>query len=72
MTNDTEFSTARGRKLLKSETNKRVTEEAADKNAKLMQEYGTEIAERAIEIAEHAGRKTVRGGDVKEAVRQLR
>ena len=72
MTNDTEFSTAAGRRMLKSETDKRVAEEAAIKSCRLLQEYGTEVSELAVEFAEMSGRKTVRAVDVRKALRQLK
>ena len=71
MTNDTEFSTASGRRMIKSETGKRVSKDAAVELLRDLEGYARDVAVKAQEVAEHAGRKTVRGGDVKEAVRQL-
>jgi len=71
MSNDTEFSTNSGHKLLKNQTNKRVSEDAGDILVEQLQNKGTEIAEQAREFAEAAGRKTVRGEDIRRAVRSL-
>jgi len=71
MSNDTEFSTNAGHKLLKNHTNKRVSEDAADNLVEILEENGLEIAEQAKEFAEAAGRKTVRKEDIRRAVRSL-
>ena len=72
MSNDTQFSTAAGRRVIKSETDKRVSESAAIELLQNLECYGRDVTVKAQEIAEHAGRKTVRRGDVREAIRQLR
>lgn len=72
MSNGTQFSTAAGRRVIKSETDKRVSEDAAVELLQDLEGYGRDVTVKAQEIAEHAGRKTVRGSDVKEAIRQLR
>jgi len=71
MENDTEFSKASGRKLLKNQTDKRVSDDAAVKLNRMLQDRGAEVAEAAKRYAEHDGRKTVRSGDVRKAVREL-
>ena len=71
MSNESEFSTNAGHRLLKNQTNKRVAENAADDLVELLQDRGIEIAEQAKEFAEAAGRKTVRGEDIRRAVRSL-
>jgi histone H3/H4 len=71
MTNDSEFSTSAGHRLLKNQTNKRVSADAGDQLVEILQERGTEIAEQAKEYAEAAGRKTVRKEDIRRAVRAL-
>jgi len=72
MSNESEFSTNAGHRLLKTQTNKRISEDAADDLVEILQEEGLEIAEQAMEFAEAAGRKTVRGEDIRRAVRALR
>jgi len=71
MSNDTEFSTRSGHRLLKNQTDKRVSEDAGDLLVEELQEEGLEIAGQAKEFAEAAGRKTVKAEDVRRAVRSL-
>jgi len=42
----------------------RVSEEAADAFAEVLEEIGLKISERAVRIAKHSGRKTVKKDDV--------
>jgi histone H3/H4 len=68
MTNDTEFSTRAGHRLIKNQTSKRVSEDAGDRIVEELQEKGIEIAELSKEFAEAAGRETIRVEDVRKAV----
>ena len=65
-----EFSIYRMKQVLKSETDKRVSEDAAKALGAKMDEYGGEIAGKAVEIATEKGRKTVRAEDIRKALRQ--
>lgn len=47
----------------------RVSESAAEELMEIMEEEGAEIASEAIEMAEHAGRKTVRDDDIRMVAR---
>ncbi len=47
----------------------RVSNEAAQSFAELLEEIGTNISEQAVRISEHSGRKTVHAEDVKLAAR---
>jgi DNA-binding protein len=47
----------------------RVSESAAQAFAEVLEEIALTISEQAVRIAEHSGRKTVKGGDVKLAAR---
>ncbi len=51
------------------ETGLRVSEEAKDALADLLQERGTEIATAAKRFAEHAGRRTINAKDVQLAAK---
>ncbi len=42
----------------------RVSEEAADAFAEVLEEIGLKISERAVRIAKHSGRKTAKKDDV--------
>lgn len=57
-----------GRILLNSGA-KRVGQGAIDALNDVLTEKAMEIAERAVQIAKHSGRKTVHEGDVKLAIR---
>ncbi|MEA2076091.1 MAG: histone family protein [Euryarchaeota archaeon] len=46
----------------------RVSEEASQELVRLLEEYGEKIAKKAVSLAKHAGRKTVKVEDVLEAV----
>ncbi|MCW7071977.1 MAG: histone family protein [Candidatus Methanospirareceae archaeon] len=46
----------------------RVSEDASQALVEVLEEYGEEVAERAVALAKHAGRKTVKREDILEAV----
>ena len=56
-------------RLIKDAGAERVSRSAARALAEVLEEYGTEVATRAIKLARHAGRKTVKDQDIKLAVR---
>lgn len=64
-----EFSIYRMKQVLKGETDKRVSEEAATALGGQMDERGEEIAKMAVEAAEEDGRKTVRAEDIRKALK---
>jgi histone H3/H4 len=45
----------------------RVSEDASQELARLLEDYGTKIARKAVSLARHAGRKTVKREDIREA-----
>ncbi len=49
----------------------RVSEDAAEALADLLEDVGTEVSTQAMRLARHAGRKTVTAEDVRLASRQL-
>ena len=56
-------------KLLKKCGAARVSEDAKQAMKEVLEEYGEKVGEKAVRIAQHSGRKTVKGGDIKPAVK---
>jgi histone H3/H4 len=46
----------------------RVSEDATEAMAKLLESYGAKVAKKAVALAKHAGRKTVKAEDIMQAV----
>jgi len=55
-------------RLMRSAGADRVSEEASLALAEVLEEYGEKVARKAVSLAKHAGRKTVKKEDVVEAV----
>ncbi len=54
-------------RIIRKAGGQRVSEEAAEELTEIIEEYGLEIASEAAELADHAGRKTVRDSDIRMA-----
>jgi len=65
------FSTASGKRLLKSHSDKRISENGADHLLELLESVGAELTQRADELADHSGRKTIQEDDVRMASRDI-
>lgn len=63
-----EFSVRGMKKAISSETDKQISNDAAIELGNLLEHYGQEIAEYAVEHAERDGRVTVREEDVRQAL----
>ncbi len=58
-------------RILKKAGADRVSDESADELRRVIEDIADGIAKTAIDMASHAGRKTVKGEDVKLASKQL-
>ncbi len=56
-------------KLLKKCGAGRVSEDAKEAMKEVLEAYGESLGEKAVRIAQHSGRKTVKGSDIKIAVK---
>ncbi|KXA92314.1 histone [candidate division MSBL1 archaeon SCGC-AAA259E19] len=56
-------------RIIRNAGGQRVSETAAEELIEILEERGEEIASEAAELAEHAGRKTVRDEDIRMATR---
>jgi histone H3/H4 len=56
-------------RILKKSGAQRVSDESADELRRIIEEIAIAIAKSAVDMANHAGRKTVRGDDVKLAAK---
>ena len=54
-------------RILKKAGAERVSDESADELRRVIEEIADSIAKSAVEMSSHAGRKTVKGEDVKLA-----
>jgi len=63
------LSAAGMEKLLKKIGAPRVSEDAKEKLREVLEEYAEEVGRKALRLAGHAGRKTVRSADIREAVK---
>lgn len=63
-----EFSVAKMKDMIKSQGDKRVSEEGAEELGSVLEIFAGDVAEESIAIAEEKGRKTVREEDIREAL----
>jgi len=68
----TELAKAPVARLIQKAGAKRISAAAVEKMVELAEEYITKVARRAVELAKHAGRVTVKEEDIKLAAEELR
>ena len=56
-------------KILKNAGAQRVSDKAKSALKEVLEETADEIASSAVKLAQHAGRKTIKSGDIKLAVK---
>lgn len=66
-----ELSTAAIHRLLEKAGAERVGDDAVEELRKVLEELAVKIGKEAMELASHAGRKTIRGEDVRLSVRRV-
>lgn len=57
------------RQIFKNNTEKRVSEDAAEELGGFLDDWAEEIGSEAVEVAESDGRSTVRAEDIKQVLR---
>ncbi len=65
MSSKTELPLAPVRRLLDNANADRVSDDAVRALTEALVAYATSVSEKAVKICKHAGRKTVKAGDIK-------
>lgn len=63
-----EFSVSKMKDVIKSQGDKRVSEDSAKELANVIETFAGDVSEEAIAVAQEKGRKTVRAEDVRDAL----
>ena len=71
MVSEEDLSVSAMRRIIKKAGAERVSESGAKELARVLEETGLKIGKDALEFSMHAGRKTVKGKDVKIAAKNL-
>jgi DNA-binding protein len=68
----TELSQAAVERIIKKAGSERVSADATETLAALMEEHGIFLAREAKKMSDHAGRKTLRGSDIRMAAEMFK
>lgn len=63
-----EFSISKMKEVIKSQGDKRVSEDSAEKLGNVLETFAGDVSEEAIAVAKDNDRKTVRAEDIREAL----
>ncbi len=64
-----EFSISKMKEMIKSQGDKRVSEESAEELRTILETFAGDVAEEGIAVAREDNRKTVRAEDIRKALR---
>ena len=67
-----EFSIRSMRKILERNTEKRISDDAADELGAYLDQWASEVGKQAREVSEKDGRSTVRAEDIREVLRNMK
>lgn len=68
---ESEISTAAVHRLIKRGGAGRIGDDAAEELRKVVEDFAIRVGKEALELAKHAGRKTVRADDIRLAVKRV-
>ena len=59
-------------KFIQEATGKRVSQDAKETSAKILEDLTEQIVKKAVLLADHSGRKTIKAKDIELAFKQLK